>query len=725
MKKALLYVFNILSISGIAQIAPSKADTINSKTITSVTVTYSKPVIQTLVDKTVFNVSAMSNVAGLNALELLKTAPGVVVDPNENIQMGGKNGVTVMIDNRNTQLSAQDLAQFLKSIDADNIKEIEIISNPSANYDAAGNAGIINIKLKKSLTNGFNGSVSASYIQSTHARGSTTANLNYRKNKWNLFANGGFNDGFQITIANNDRINGDTKYVQRGIEEEGFHGGNWRTGIDYSINKKSTIGILWMHNNRYTRMDNTNNTIVQQIGLPDTNVYNRSIAPNTNDRDNYNMNYKYAIDNKSELNIDADYTSFKSTLDNTIATELFNQSNAKFDSKAIQNNASVAIQIKSIKVDFIQYFNDKTSFEAGAKSVYTNANNQINVYQLRTAGWIADSSKTNLFQYTEAIQAGYINFKTKFNKLSLQFGLRGEYSNIKGASIDLAKNQLLKPDTSYFNLFPTLFVQYKLSDKNQFGFSASRRIDRPNYQDQNPFIYVLDAFNSEQGNPFLIPQYTNSASISYTYNNATTLKMQYAHTTGYIESITYQTGKGTVQTPQNVGTRTMFNFELSSSVTIKKWWDLYFNAEPFFQQYQTNLNGYGTSEKINQESWGFNGYMSNTIDLSKGWKGSISSWFNFQNQTTIYQSKPLSSFSVGISKKLFKEKASIKFNVNDVFNTQRWEQTAITSSLNMLTYRKWESRNITISFSYRFGNNKIKSARDRGTGAENEIGRIK
>ncbi len=725
MKKALLYFFNILSISGIAQVASSKSDTINSKTITSVTVVSSKPIIQTLVDKTVLNVSAMPNVAGLNALELLKTSPGVVVDPNENIQMGGKNGVTVMIDNRNTQLSSQDLSQFLKSIDADNIKEIEIISNPSAIYDAAGNAGIINIKLKKSLTNGFNGSVSASYIQSTHARGSNSANLNYRKNKWNLFANGGINEGFQITIANNDRLNSATKYIQRGIEEDGFHGSNWRTGIDYSINKRSTIGILWMHNNRYTRMDNTNNTIVQQIGLPDTNVYNRSIAPSKNGRDNYNINYKYAIDNKSELNIDADYTSFNSSLDNTIATELYNQSNAKFDSKATQNNASVAIQIKSIKADFIQHINDYTSFEAGAKSVYTNANNKINVYQLRTATWIADSSKTNLFSYNEAIQAGYINFKTKLNKLSLQFGLRGEYSSINVASIDLAKNQLLKPDTSYFNLFPTLFVQYNLNDKNQFGFSASRRIDRPNYQDQNPFIYVLDAFNSEQGNPYLIPQYTNSASISYTYNNATTLKMQYAHTTGYIESITYQNGKGTVQTPQNVGTRTMYNFELSSSVTIKKWWDLYFNAEPFFQQYQTSLNSFGTTEKINQESWGFNGYMSNTLDLSNGWKGSISSWFNFQNQTTIYQSKPLGSLSVGLNKKLFNEKASIKLNINDVFNTQRWEQTAKTSSLDMLTYRKWESRNVTISFSYRFGNNKIKSARERGTGTDNEIGRIK
>ncbi|MDP1972701.1 MAG: hypothetical protein Q8J87_06980, partial [Sediminibacterium sp.] len=181
------------------------SDTLKATVTTELTVVSNRPFIRTLVDKTVLNIAAKPSAAGQNALELLKLAPGVVVDPNENIQMGGKNGVTVLIDNQNTQLSAQDLAQLLKSIESDNIKEIEIIANPSSKYDAAGNAGIINILLKKSLTNGFNGSLSGNFTQSTHHRSSISTNLNFRKNKWNWFGNLGMNEGYQETIANNDR----------------------------------------------------------------------------------------------------------------------------------------------------------------------------------------------------------------------------------------------------------------------------------------------------------------------------------------------------------------------------------------------------------------------------------------------------------------------------------------------------------------------------------------
>lgn len=195
MQKLLFLLFPLFAITAIGQSvakeqAIPKEDTLVAKAISELTVVSSKPFVQTLVDKTVLNISARPSLAGQNVLDILKSAPGVVVDPNENIQMGGKSGVTVMIDDRNTQLAAQDLAQLLKSIDADNIKEIEIISNPSARFDAAGNAGIINIKLKKSISNGLNGSVSGSYVQSTHARTSGTANMNLRKNNWNFFANG-------------------------------------------------------------------------------------------------------------------------------------------------------------------------------------------------------------------------------------------------------------------------------------------------------------------------------------------------------------------------------------------------------------------------------------------------------------------------------------------------------------------------------------------------------
>ncbi|TXT34171.1 MAG: TonB-dependent receptor [Chitinophagaceae bacterium] len=701
------------------------SDTVQLNGQSSITVVSAKPFIQTLVDKTVMNVAGRTGVNGQNALELLKLAPGVVVDPNEQIKMGGKDGVTVLIDDRNTQLSAQDLAQLLKSIEVDNIKEIEIITNPSAKFDAAGNAGIINIKLKKSITNGFNGSVTGSYTQSTHARGSATTSLNFRKNKWNWFANTSLNKGYQVTIANNTRNTPNNQFIQRGNEIDDFNSNNTRVGLDYAMNKKTTIGILWMSNSRNTNMDNSNTTNVSQLLHPDTTVLSRSIAPFFTGRNNLNLNYKYNLDEKRELNVDADYTGFRSTLNNTVYTQSQTQLAQKFGEINTRNNAVVDIVIGSIKVDYKQTINANSSFETGLKSVLTIANNSLIVSNQIGNIIAVDTGKTNQFNFNEHIQAAYFSYRHNFKKFSLQTGLRGEYTSVNGTSVDLKNNLINKPDTNYLNLFPTLFLQYNLNETNQLGLSMSRRIDRPSYQDQNPFIYVLDAFNSEQGNPYLIPQFTNSVELSYTYKYATSFKIQLAKTDGYIELLTYQVGNKTILIPQNVGSRKVINFSFSTPFAPKKWWDIYVSATPFYQQYTTKLSGFDTNEQIQQQSWGFNGYLSNTFSFQHNWKLDLSGWFNFQNTTTIYQSKPLGSVNIGLSKRMFKDQSTFKMTINDVFNTQRWEQTALTRNVNMQTYRKWESRNISISMSFRFGNNKIKSSRERETGANDEIGRIK
>lgn len=716
----------LLIVSTVAQgQSLSLADTLKSTTTTEVTVIANKQFVKTLVDKTVLNISAKPSAAGQNALELLKIAPGVVVDPNENIQMGGKNGVTVLIDNQNTQLSAQDLAQLLKSIESDNIKEIEIITNPSAKYDAAGNAGIINIILKKSLTNGFNGSLTGNFTQSTHNRSSGSTNLNFRKNKWNWFGNIGINNGYQETIANNDRKLVNQQLVQRGIEKDQFGGNNIRAGIDYSVNKKTTIGFLWLQNTRFTNMDNTNLTAIQQQGILDTNVVTNSIAPNRFNRNNYNVNYRWVNGNQQSLNIDADYTHFFSGLNNQVTIITIPSNGLTAPANGIHNEAAVNIQISSIRADYTQKLTDQLKLETGFKSVYSLANNGLLVSQDLNGVWKSDTGKSNQFQFKEFIHAAYVSVQANYQKWSFQAGLRAEQTTVNGLSTSLLNQATVKPDTAYLNLFPTLFVQYQLKENHQLGFTITKRIDRPNYQDQNPFIYQLDAFNSEQGNPYLIPQITYGAELSYTYKYATNIKVQYGVTNNYIEQLTYQVGKNTIQTPQNAGTRKMLNISISSPIPVNNWWNMYVSLSPFYQSYQVTLNGFGTIENRSQSSWGMNGYMSQNFSLGKNWNADLSGWYNFQNATTIYQSKALGSINLGISKKILKEKATIKFAISDLLNTQRWEQTATTSTLDLRTYRKWESRNIAISFSYQFGNNKIKTARERETGSSAEMDRIK
>lgn len=704
---------------------PVVSDTLKAKTISAVTVVSTVPFIKNLVDKTVMNVAARPSSAGQNALDILKTAPGVVVDPNEQIQMGGKNGVTVLIDNQNTQLSSQDLAQLLKSIESDNIKEIEIIANPSSKYDASGNAGIINIILKKSLTNGFNGSINGNFIQSTHSRKTISTNLNFRKNKWNWFGNVGFNKGYQETIANNDRMYPGQQMVQRGIEKDDFGGNNSRLGLDYALNKKTTIGLLWVQNARFTNMMNSNLTTIQTLGAIDSNVFTLSDAPSNIKRNNFNANYRWVNGQKQSLNIDADYTQFYSALNNLVNINAGSVTGLNRLNNAIHNDASVQIQIRSIRADYTQQLTNQIKLETGLKSVYSLSNNELLVRQISNAQWIADSGKSNQFEFKEFIHAAYFSVQAKLNKWSLQAGLRAEQTRVNGLSTALNKIQSQKPDTSYLNVFPTVFVQYQISPNHQLGFALTKRIDRPNYQDQNPFIYQLDAFNSEQGNPYLIPQITYGAEISYTYKYATNIKVQYGVTSNYMEQLTYQIGKKTVLIPQNAGTRKMLNISISSPIAVNNWWNMYLSLSPFYQSYAVLLNGFGTIENRSQSSWGINGYMSQNFSLGKNWNADISGWYNFQNATTIYQSKALGSINLGFSKKLFNDRATLKIAITDLLNTQRWEQRALTNTLDLTTYRKWESRNITLGISIKLGNSKIKSARDRESGSSAELDRIK
>lgn len=644
--------------------------------------------------------------------------------------MGGKAGVTVLIDGRNSQLSDADLAQVLKSIDASNIKQIEVITNPGSQYDAAGNAGIINIILKKSLTNGTNGNVTSNYTQSAHARTNISTNLNARKGKLNVFANGGINQGLQYTTTNSDRITDNTNYTQRGTEQDQWKGYNFRVGADYYLNKQHTFGF--MINNNYKRNDYPlpSYTLVQKKGNLDTTVNTESDAIYITNRLNYNTNYRFTSKKGFEINVDADYTKFIATLNNTTINQFLNSNQQSFTINGNQNDVAASINIYSLKADVSKLTIAKgwlklAVIEAGFKLVQTTTNNNLQVANYQANLYKTDTSKTNQFLYKENINAVYGNITKSIKKFSIQLGLRAEQSEVKGIATDLYNHQITKPDTAYINLFPTAFIQYNIKQNHQVGLAFGRRIDRPSYQDQNPFIYQTDTYNSQQGNPYLQPQISNGIEFSYTYKYASQIKIRLVETTNLFDQIVVIQGKNAVQLPVNLGTRKTVNITLSSPIPVNKWFNAYVYAEPYYSNYTANLSGFGNQQNLNESGWGFNSYVSNNFKISSSLNAEISGWFNYQNRSTIYVSKPLGSISVAASKQLLQKKATLKLAINDLFNTQNWSQTANFGTLNQSTYRKWESRNISLSFTFRFGNNFIKQSRQRSTGNEDELGRIK
>jgi iron complex outermembrane receptor protein len=727
MKPLLLPCLLMASLSALCQSTdslPLPSDT-SSKLLQTVRVTGGKRPIEVGPDKIVLNLDAQPSAVGEQVLDVLRRSPGVTVDASENILLNGKTGVTVLIDGKPTQLAAQDLAQLLKSIEASNVAQIELIANPSARYDAAGNGGIINIKLKKSRTDGFNGNTTGSYVQSRHARQNGALNLNWRKAKTALFLNGGINNGLQHVVANNDRESGAQRFEQRSLEQNFFNGYSLRAGLDYSLTKKAALGVLWMLNRQSTTMDNGSTTLMQSPALPDTVFNTRSRAPFNNRRQAFNLNYSFT-EQSLEYTFDADYTLYRSSVFNEITNDLRNGQGQKLGANSTNNDQQVQIRLYSVKGDLSKTLSPRLKLEAGFKMMATRTNNGLRVENREDGGsWGVDTGKTNRFLFAEDIRALYAALKGEKNRWSWQAGLRAEQTTVKGESTDLQQAKINRPDTAYLNLFPSLFLQYKLTEGHQLGLTANRRIDRPNYQDQNPFIYFLDALNREQGNPYLKPQFTNNIEISYTYKYATSFKVGYAHTSDYIDWLTYRDGKYTVQTAQNAGTRQMLSFSFSSPVKFTKAWSAYVSLTPYYHFYNIGLSGFGTPEQQRGGSWAFNGYMGNTVQLGKGWTGSVSGWFNFQNRATIYVSKPLGSLDLGVQKNIWKDKATLKLSLVDLFNTQRWEQRAQTAELRLNTYRKWESQNITFGFSWRFGNSELKKARERTADSEKDGGRIK
>jgi len=703
----------LFSLQSFSQAADS---TLNMDTVL---VKAQRPAIENRADKTILHLEGSATTAGMNAFEVLRNAPGVMIDAQERIMLGGKSGVTVYIDGRPSNLSGNEVAQVLKSMDASTIRNIEIISNPSSRYEAAGTAGIINIRLKRSVSEGVNGSMSGSFVQSNHARGTAAANINARRGRTNAFGNFSWNRGLQYVRADNDRVISNGSIIQRAIEKDVFGGGTVRTGVDISLRKNRTLGFLYQYHRKYSNMDNRSSSMFDSGGKTDSSIITRSIAPFATGRHSFNVNYAAGNDT-SGINIDADVTHYRSSIDNELQNNWLNGGGQQYrDSSALFDQAT-RIRIVSVKADYHRIV-DKWKLETGARLAESGTDNQLLISQRSAGTWKSDSLRTNFYSFDESVAAAYGSLSRQYEKVQLQFGLRAEYSDVKGRSTDLHGKAIIGPDTNYLNLFPSLFLQYSPAKLHAINFSASRRIDRPGYSDQNPFVYVLDALNSEAGNAALRPQFTSVASLSYTYKWASTIKIQFSNTQQYIEQLTYVSGKGTVMMPQNAGTRRMLNLVISTPLKPAAWWNIYGYAEPFYQQFRLKAPGFKNSKS---GSWGFNGYAGNNFILPKGWKLELNGWFNFQNRTTIYTSKPLGSINLGMQKNLLKETMTIRCVLTDLLNTQRWEQSVRTPSLQMLTYRKWESRNMTLALSWRFGKKAVKQNRQRETGRE-ELDRIK
>ena len=674
-----------------------------------------KPFIEQQIDKTVVNVQADITAIGSSAFEILQKAPGINITGEDIINMSGKAGVNILIDGRSTQMSSKELANFLRSMPGSTIDKIELITNPSSRFDAQGNAGIINIRLKKNKLKGTNGNVNIGYTQNVHYRSNGSLAINNRSEKVNVFANMSVNNNEQHTngyINRNVAVNNVVKnFNNTTVDMDRNVSQSIRVGVDYYLNKKNTFGVLFTNNGNWNPFNTPGNTFIISNGVTDSSLQTTNDNLYKNNRYNTNLNYKYEDTLGNKLNIDADYTFFKNTNVTNLGTAYLDKANTKYNFTANDLDVATNINIYSLKADYTKQLKAINSkIETGIKVSNVATNNNLYATSLFSTTMKADTGRSNNFKYRENIFAGYINAGKQFKKFGYQFGVRIEKAEIKGISTDLKSNIINNPDTNYVNIFPTAFVSYKMNDKNTFAVSYSKRINRPDYQTLNPFESIYDIYTSEKGNPFLKPQYTNNFELKYTYRYALNVAVGYNHTKDYSQTITTQTGQQTQATTNNIGSLYNAYINISAPLPITKWWEGYVNVTGFLNNYRGVLpNGI-----LNEKTLGLNYYIQQNFKLGKGWSTQVSSWFNAGTKEAIFKTSAFGSLDAAVKKNMLKDKVSIRLSITDIFNTQQWKQCVQFANIDFTYRRKWESRGVRLQFSWSFGKTKF-SARERDT----------
>jgi len=721
---------SILEVGGFAVTVPDLNLTKMPGNLKGVVVTAQKPMLEVKADKMIVNVEGTINSVGSDGLELLRKSPGVLVDKDDNISLSGKNGVQIYIDGRPSPLGGQDLSSYLKSLNSSQIEAIEIITNPSAKYEAAGNGGIINIRLKKNKSFGTNGSANAGWNIGTYAKYNAGLNLNYRNAKVNLFGNYGFNKGINESTIDIYRTVADSLFDQKGLMTMRNESHNYKMGMDYFINKKNTIGVIVNGTFSDPRIYNKSNTPISYF--PSKTVNRILTADNSSimkrDNVNVNLNYSYIVPSGKSLVVNADHGYYDINSNQFQPNYYFNATGQVPISSVIYRMiAPTTININSLKADWEQPFK-KGTLGFGGKAAFIKTDNDFQRYNVIGGSDQLDKDRSNRFNYQENISAAYVNYNRSLKGITVQAGLRMENTVSRGASTGLkaaaAGYQSFEEKfrRNYTNLFPSAAVTFNKNPKNQYSISYSRRIDRPNYQDLNPFEFKLDEYTFQKGNINLRPQYTNSIGITNTYQFKLTTTLNYSHVKDLFTQVidTAEKSKAFIS-KRNLATQDVVSLNISYPFRYKAY-SMFANMNSFYTHYNAD---FGEGRKIKVNAGGLSLYIQNSLKISKTWTAELTA---FYNAPTVYQgtikARSLYSIDAGLQKQVLKGKGTVKASVSDIFRTLRFRGLSEFAGQRSDFTSRWESRQFKLNFVYRFGSNQVKAARQRGTGADDEMKRV-
>ncbi|WP_315814510.1 TonB-dependent receptor domain-containing protein [Paraflavitalea speifideaquila] len=686
-----------------------------SKDLKAVTITASRPMIEQKIDRTVLNVEASVTNVGANALEVLEKAPGVQVDKDGNISLKGKQGVIVMMDGRPSYLSGAELANLLKGVQASQLDQIEIMTNPPAKYDAAGNSGIINIKTKKNKIRGFNGNATVGVGQGVYFKTNESISLNYRDGKMNLFSSYsfGYNENFQQLDIFRRYKNAD-KTTNAIFEQKAFmkrlnRNNNLKLGMDYYLTQKTTLGVVLSGSYNPQTNDNDNTSYLKNPqGQVDSIITADSYIKEAWKNASVNLNMRHQFDSTGrELTVDLDYIRYDATNVQDFVNSTYNPSWVKRYDELLKGDLPLSINIYSAKADYTHPLKNNAKLEMGVKTSYVNTENKANYFEFVAAQWQPDYTKTNFFNYKENINAAYVSLNKQLTKKwGVQAGLRFENTNLKGLQFGNPTKKDSAFDRSYNSLFPTVYFSYNANKDNQFGLSYGRRIDRPSYEDLNPFMFFIDKFTYGAGNPFLKPQYSDNFEVTHIFKGFLTTTLNYSVTKDLFNETFSQEelpngdiGYATIVRQGNIGRRENAGAAVSVQVPVAKWLTVMVYSNYNYIKYSGVLNG----EKLSIEAGNLMLNMNNQFKFNKGWSGELSGWYRSKGPDGQILLDAFGQLSAGIAKQVLKGKGTVKLNVRDIFYTQQ-PQGNINFQSTEAKFKNWrDSRVVNLTLTYRFG----------------------
>ncbi len=704
--------YNIASVSKIL-VSPRKTDvtldtiklTQGSAKTEEIVVESERSVIEFTPEKKIFNVSETPVSSTGNASDVLNNVPSVTVDNDGNVSLRGSQNVKIMIDGKPV---TQDVPTLLEGIPAGSIESVELITNPSARYEAEGETGFINIVLKKNDSFGYNGVVSLS--GATRDKYSGSIDLNLKNRKINLYADYNFQDASRyfngLNTTNFESNSSIATLEQPSLSVTRMNSHLGKIGVDYSITDKQVLGFSTTIS--YRDRNQNENTLYNGYDI----TGGLSTQSNTNNLEEHKgLNYAASLtynakfkNPKETLYLEATYSRAKDDINNNITNQQYIDNYDPVDFPAgLQNTAETDIQhLAYFQADYSHPFGNDSKLDAGIKSTYRQNGDDFtsNHFNDTTNQWVYDNSVSNNFDYKEYINAAYLIFASKINNFGYQVGLRAEATNTKGTLYTTGQTF----DKKYIDFFPSVSLTQKLGLQDQFQLSYSRRVNRPNLRMINPFIDYSDPLNLRQGNPDINPEYIDSYELSYLRNMGpaiVTSSVFYRQTHGLITRFrTLLDSITTFTTIENLASAKSYGFELIGNSQIAPWW----NFSGSFSYFRTDINAGNLQADLTNSGYSWTAKFITNFKLPFGFNLSASYFYLSKRPTALGEIQPLQAMDVSLKKDFFGGRASLSVRGSDIFDTQQFNINIANSGFTEYATHKRDSRNAYLTFTYKFGN---------------------